>query len=40
LHTESVGKIVQKLRYFVVDSWSVEAGRARKLSHLMTPTSE
>src|ERR1044071_3156117 len=39
-HTESVGEIVQKLRYFVVDSWSVEAGGARKLSHLMTPASE
>src|SRR5215813_4988481 len=27
-HAEGISKIVQKLRYFIIDSWRIEAGRA------------
>src|SRR6185436_3792148 len=37
---EGFGKIVEKLRYFVIDSRRIEAGRAGKLSHLLAPATE
>src|ERR1043165_2028374 len=37
---EGFGKIVEKLRYFIIDSRRIEAGRAGKISHLLAPATE
>jgi len=39
-HIEGFSKVLQKLRYFVIDCWRIEAGRTGELSHLLTPASK